>query len=200
MAFGLVLVSCGNANSDPAKGMVENTGPWSLDNDGSYVNYTTIKAGSIAEPNTFTSLTGSVSEDGTAEVTIILDSIHTNIDTRDVRMREFLFKTDQHTYAVITSQIDMAGLSGLEVGARAVQSIEINVALAGASNVYDADVFVTRAGPNTVSVETRAPILVKPDDFGVQADIDYLQELAGLPSITPVVPVNFSLLFEAFDA
>jgi hypothetical protein len=196
-ASGLALTACGGAPSSSTGNVaeVENTGPWSLDSTASYINYTTIKAGEIGEPNTFNSMDGKVGEDGAAEVTIVLDSIVTNIDSRDSRMREFVFKTNEHPYAVIRSNIDMASLSSLADGERTAQVIAVNVELAGASNSYDADVFVTRIGRNSVLVDTRVPINVHPKDFGLQEGVDHLQELALLNSIMALVPVNFSLKF-----
>jgi len=55
---------------------------------------------------------------------------------------------------------------------------------------------VTRLGPNKVLVSSAAPVYVHADDFGLQSGVDKLQELAKLSSITPVVPVSFSLMFE----
>ena len=46
-----------------------------------------------------------------------------------------------------------------------------------------------------VLVESAAPVLLHIGDFGLTDGLATLQELAGLPSITPVSPVSFSLLF-----
>ncbi|MBO6764411.1 MAG: hypothetical protein JJ918_05650 [Maricaulis sp.] len=47
-----------------------------------------------------------------------------------------------------------------------------------------------------VLVETTQPVLLHVDDFGLTDGLATLQDLAGLPSITPVVPVTASLVFE----
>jgi len=57
----IALAGCGS------KAAPENTGPWLLDSKESSISYVTIKNGSIGEANTFSMLSGEVSEGGKAE-------------------------------------------------------------------------------------------------------------------------------------
>lgn len=169
---------------------------WSVKGDESNVSFVTVKADSLGEVHHFTSVTGTVSDAGEAKITIPLNSVETNVDVRNERMREFLFETMKFPDAVITAHLDMAALEKLAVGERTRMTLEATVGLHGQEADIEPDVYVTHVADGKVLVETAAPVLVTADDFALQPGVDKLKELAGLPSITPVVPVTFSLMFE----
>ena len=169
---------------------------WYLNPAQSGVNYTTIKAGATAENNYFTTIDGTVSPQGAAEISITLDSLVTNIDTRDSRMKEFVFDTPNFPLASIKTNIDMKSFSTLRKGGQKPYETELVVSLKDISATFSAQTLVTRLGPNKVLVSSAAPVYVHADDFGLQPGVDKLQQLAKLSSITPVVPVSFSLMFE----
>ena len=58
------------------------------------------------------------------------------------------------------------------------------------------DVLVTRLGVNEVRVDTTAPLILDIEDFGFEAGIAKLKELANLESISPIVSATVSLTFE----
>ncbi|MEO1405773.1 MAG: YceI family protein, partial [Pseudomonadota bacterium] len=84
----------------------------------------------------------------------------------------------------------------LEIGESADVVVRFDLALHGETAGYDIDAKVTRLGANRVSVDNTAPLILYPDDFNLLDGLGELQALAGLDSITPVVPVNVSLVFE----
>lgn len=45
-------------------------------------------------------------------------------------------------------------------------------------------------------VDNKAPLLIDAEEFGFEAGLAKLQELAGLESITPVVSATVALTFE----
>jgi len=194
LSAAMFLSACGggNASSETA----ERSGAWDLKSAQSTINYTTVKNNTIAENNTFTLFSGSVEENGDVTIDIALNSVQTNIDTRDERMKKFVFKTNEYPSAEITTSLSMDALSALEIGARLPVVNKISVSLAGLTQSFDTQFMVTRVGTNEVLVESAAPILVSAEDFGLEAGVAKLQELAKLQSITPVVPVSFSLYFE----
>ncbi|WP_217352030.1 hypothetical protein [Ruegeria sp. HKCCA6837] len=67
-------------------------GTWTLDSDNSHLAYGTIKKNAVGEVNSFSKLSGHVTQDGHAEITIDLSSVETNIDIRNERMIEFVFR------------------------------------------------------------------------------------------------------------
>lgn len=196
--FGLfaagLLSACGGSSAPTAD--IARSGPWDLNAKPSKISYLTIKNGDIAENNTFSLFSGSVSPAGEVSIDIALNSLATNIDTRDVRMKKIVFNTDNYPSALITTALALGDFEAMETGARKAVSSEVTVSLAGLSSRYDAEFMVTRLGANSALVESAAPILVGAADFGLTEEVAELQALAKLDSITPVVPVSFSLVFE----
>ena len=54
---------------------------------------------------------------------------------------------------------------------------------------------VVRSGENVYDVASADPIMIRASDFSLLESIKTLQEMAGLQSIEPVVPVTFNLRF-----
>jgi hypothetical protein len=184
------------AAQDVAKVDVEKTGPWNLISGQSSISFITTKKGTVSEVHTFKELSGSARVDGKTSVLIALDSVETNIDIRNERMREHLFETGTYPNIKIGAQIDLTALENLALGARQNSKGAFNVELHGQSKDYEADMWITRLTANKVLVESREAVVVHAEDFALNAGIDKLQELANLPSISPTVPVHFSLVFE----
>lgn len=178
------------------KGEAEKTGPWSLVSAESGMTYVTIKNGSLGEVNTFRMMDGSVSESGQAEFTVFLDSVDTNNEIRDPRMREILFETATYPSAKVTANLDMAQFADLPIGGTETVLLDMTLDLHGISEQFDFYVLVTRLGANKVRVDNKAPLLIDAEDFGFEAGLAKLQELAGLDSITPVVSATVALTFE----
>lgn len=171
------------------------SGDWQLDTERSTLSFVSIKSGEIAEAHSFSGLSGSVATDGRAELVIDLDTVETGIDIRNERMREHLFQTDRFATARVTTTLDLAALADLGVGERRSLTLPSVLDLHGMRLDLEADVTVTDIDGRQVLVESRAPVMVHVEDFGLAGGLATLQELAGLPSITPVSPVSFSLLF-----
>ncbi len=184
------LISLATACSQPVTG-----GDWRLDGDRSQLSFVSIKSGDIAESHSFSGLSGSVAEDGRAELVIDLATVETGIDIRNERMREHLFRVERFPQARVTTAVSLADLADLEIGERRRMELEATLSLHGQSVDLLAPVIVTDVDGRHVLVESAAPILFHVADFGLSDGLAMLQELAGLPSITPVSPVSFSLLF-----
>lgn len=172
---------------------------WTLSSEESRIGFVSVKAGAFAESHSFKEVQGAVSEDGAAEIVISLDSVETNIDIRNERMREFLFETDKHPTATVAATIDLDAFSELETGARDSIAFTGEVTLHGVTAPFETTLTVTRLSDARVLVETTDPVILYTDEFGLTAGVDKLRELAGLPSITPAVPVSASLVFERND-
>ena len=170
-------------------------GDWRLDGEASNLAFVSIKAGETAEAHRFTALSGTVDEAGQAEILIDLDSVATGIEIRDERMREHLFETETYPQARIAATVDLAALAEMSPGDRIVLPLEAVLELHGTTFPIETEVIVTDIGGGRVLVESTAPILLHVGDFGLGEGLGVLQDLAGLPSITPVSPVSFSLLF-----
>jgi len=188
----LALAACSQAPAEPPA----LTGTqWTLDNEASELSYVTIKSGEIAEANSFEGLSGSVAADGTASVTIDLASVSTGIDIRDERMREVFFVVTDNPSATVTAQIDPAAFEALAIGESAQTTLDATLSLKGIEAPLSAEVTVTRAGADKVLAVSNAPVIIDASRFELIDGLGQLQELANLPSITPVVPVSFALTF-----
>lgn len=198
-ALGLALAACSqspdNAGDSAAATAPAAAGDWAIDAAASHVDYVSIKAGEVAEANRFEKLTGSVGADGAARVEIDLASVNTGVEIRDERMREIFFQVAEFPTAVITAQLDPAKFAALEVGQVVVQPVTAKVAVKGMEADVEAQVQIARIADNRVIAATTRPIIITTDMFGLTDELGELRALAQLPSISPAVPVTFTLAF-----
>jgi hypothetical protein len=169
---------------------------WTVDTANSTFGFASIKNGDLAEVHEFGALDGEVSERGAAEIRVQLASVDTRIDIRNERMRDLLFNVAQFPLATIKAQVEIAGYEDLEIGARTGAEIEIDVEANGESATYYAIVNVTRIDEGAVSVSAAEPIMVDATEFGYGAGIEALRNVAGLDSISVIVPVTFDIVLE----
>ncbi len=192
-AAALTLTAC--APGAPEAPSVDK-GSWALNGDASRLSYVSVKADEIAETNEFKALSGSVSEAGEAVLEIDLASVSTGVDIRNERMREVFFEVANNPKAAITAAIDARSFASLKVGDNNIENVEGTLSMKGVEIDVEAEVDVTRTGPDRVTVVTTKPVIVAAESLELTDGLAQLQELANLPSITPVVPVTFSLTFE----
>lgn len=170
---------------------------WTLDAAGSKLAFGSIKKGSVGEVHSFESLSGTVGADGAVAVTIDLTSVQTNIDIRNERMMEHVFKGLAE--AQLTAQLDMAELNAIPVGGSSVIDIEGILSLIGTEVEVEAEMFVARMSDSQVLVTTNDMIFLSTEEAGITAGIDKLMELAKLPSIARAAPVTLRLMFTMDD-
>jgi hypothetical protein len=171
-------------------------GAWTLDPAGSRLGYVSIKAGEVAENNRFDKLSGTVAADGTASLDIDLASVNTGVDIRNERMREIFFGVAENPKATVTAKLDPAAFAALAVGQSLTRPLTASVALKGAASEIETEVLVTRVSDDRVTVVPTAPVIISTDMFGLTDELGELRALAQLPSITPAVPVTFTLAFK----
>lgn len=170
---------------------------WTLDNDASQVSFVSVKAGDAGEVHRFTEISGALSADGNASVTIQLASVDTLIPLRDERMRELLFQTDMFPTASLSATIDMDALEAIESGDSMDLAAILALDLHGHQISVAADMIVARLGDRKLMVSSRKPIIVNAASVDLVTGVEALREIAGLPSISKAVPVSFVLTFEA---
>lgn len=189
-----VLAVAGCSTAPEASAPLE--GDWSLVSDASHIAFVSIKADNVGEAHRFKTASGGVDAKGTASVAIDLSSVDTKVDIRDERMRDILFQVGQFPNAIVGTQIDPAVIKTLAIGEQKQVNAPLSLDLHGVAASLDAMLMVTRISDDRVLVETPAPIIVDATQFGLGERLEQLREIAGLPSITPVVPVTASLIFE----
>jgi polyisoprenoid-binding protein YceI len=181
--------------SDAPAAAVATEGEWKVDSAASHISYVSLKAGEIAETNHFDRLSGTVGSDGTARIEIDLASVNTGVEIRDTRMREIFFQVADYPTAIITAQLDPAKFSALAVGQMIVQPLTATVALKGMEAGIETNVQVARVSENRVLATTTRPVIITTDMFELTDELGELRALAQLPSISPAVPVTFTLAF-----
>ena len=168
---------------------------WSTVSDESLIAFGSIKSDTIGEVHTFDALTGKVNEKGEVSVSIELASLETNIDIRNERMIEHIFKAAD-AKAELTGEIDFDEVHDLAIGATTTVDFEGEISLAGVSSDVEAEMFVARLSEDRVLVTTSDMLMLSTEDLGIDAGVDKLMELASLPGITRVTPVSVRMVFE----
>ena len=169
---------------------------WSLDNDASQVSFVSVKAGDAGEVHRFNEISGALSSDGNASVTIQLASVDTLIPLRDERMRELLFETNVFPTATLSTDIDMDALNNIEPGANVDMTVTLKLDLRDQKLEIPAEMIVARLGDHRLMVSSRKPVIVNAASVDLVEGIEALRAVANLPSISKAVPVSFVLTFE----
>ena len=169
---------------------------WNLDGEDSAVSFVSTKAINVAEVHRFGTLSGGVDDEGQVTVSISLESVDTGIELRDDRMRGMLFDTENYAAATVSAKVDIEAVGAMAHGESADMVIEGNLDLHGESRPLTMDVVVTRSGDSRLLVVSKKPVVVNAPEFKLGEGVEALREIAGLPSISLAVPVNFVLAFE----
>jgi len=168
---------------------------WQLDPTASNITYMSIKKGHVAETNSFATVNGQISEDGTAVLTIALDSVDTKVDLRNVRMRFLFFETFLHPQAVITTHLDPTVLTDLPNLRRKEVTLPFSLLLHGVKVELTAPVIVSLLTNDRINVATVKPIPILMKDFGLEPGRAKLEDAAGV-TITPLAIVSLNLTFD----
>lgn len=168
---------------------------WMLDGNNSSLKSVSTKKNSVSEVHHFSSMTGTISDDGKATVVIDLSSVETNIPIRNERMQTMLFNVAEFAKTTITTVVDMSQLDNSQIGG--VYSIvnDLTVDLHGVQKTYAAKLTVMRLTENKIAIVSTDPVIVQASDFGLEAGIEKLREVAGLPSIATSVPITFIMVY-----
>lgn len=169
---------------------------WSLNNDQSKLNFISTKNSSKTEIHHFKKLSGSISDQGNATLSIDLNSVETHIPIRNERMQKFLFKVDSFPSAKISLQVDAKKLKSMNPGDSFEAPVQATLDLHGVSNTVESQVRVVALQNGALDVATVWPTVVNVADFDLLEGVKKLQEIAKLKSIDSAVPVTFNLIFE----
>lgn len=169
---------------------------WVLDADASRLSFVSVKAGTVAEANRFTQMSGQVDDDGQATITIQADSVDTGIDIRDERMRSMLLQVGEFPEITVSARVDMAMLESLQTGDTMSMAAEGQLQIRKQSLSITLPLLVSRLAADRLLVSSEQPVIVNAGQVGLMDGIEQLRQAAGLPSITPAVPVTFVLNFK----
>ena len=169
---------------------------WTLDGEASSLSFVSVKAGTAAETHHFNTLSGQVDDDGTAVIMIEAASVDTGIEIRDERMRSLLLQSEEYPSLRVAAQVDLAAVEALAAGASKDMAAEAMLSIRAQELNLTLQIRVARLGDDRLLVTSLQPVIVNAGQIGLLDGIERLREVAGLPSITPAVPVSFVLMFE----
>lgn len=167
---------------------------WSLQNEASSLQFQSIKNGSKIETSSFATLSGTITPEGDATLKVLLDSVDTKVDLRNVRMRFLFFETFQHPEANITARIDPALIADLAEVRRKTIPLPFTLDLHGITRTLEAQLALTLIGDDLIAVSTAEPINISVEEFGLMAGLEKLQEAANV-TIVPSSSVSFDFIF-----
>lgn len=189
LSAGFLAVSASAQSADP----FENG--WTLNAEASQLRFMSVKKGNLAETNSFATLSGLITEDGKAQVRVLLDSVDTNVDLRNVRMRFLFFETFLHPEATITAQLDPAVLTDLHNSRRKIVNLNFSLTLHGVTVEKSAEVAIALINNDRVTVSATTPIALTLSEFNLEGGREKLQDAAKV-TILPLGIVSFDFVFE----
>ena len=167
---------------------------WVLQAESSAINFQSVKNQTKVESSSFVTFSGGIDANGLAELKVLLDSVDTKIDLRNVRMRFLFFETFQFPEAKINLQLAPAMIADLPEKRRKLVTVPYTMQLHGVTKDFTAELAITLVTGDLVAVSTSTPISVAVADFALGGGIQKLQEAAGV-EIIPSATVTFDLLF-----
>ncbi len=171
-------------------------GDWKLVPDESDIAFATIKNSAVVESHTFERFSGEVTLAGAANIRVDLASVETRIPIRNERMGTLLFNIDQFPSLDISSKLDTKSLANMEEGASTHLEVPAKINLHGTEANILLPLVVTRLSSKRFQVVTTKPVIAYASQFGLTKGVEALRLIAKLATITPAVPVTFSLIFE----
>lgn len=171
-------------------------GDWELVPGESDIAFATIKNSAVVESHTFERFSGEVTLSGAANIRVDLASLETRIPIRNERMGTLLFNIDQFPSLDINSKLDVKSLANMEEGASTHLEVPAKINLHGTEANILLPLVVTRLSSKRFQVVTSKPVIAYASQFGLTKGVEALRLIAQLATITPAVPVTFSLIFE----
>lgn len=167
-------------------------GGWEMSPE-SEIYFVSIKNDSIGENNSFERIIGSINDSGQVKVSIDLTSVETGVDIRNERLQKMLFDVLNFPIATINASLSDSQIADLKTSDSArteILTMEIN--LHGKTISKTAHFLVSNSG-NAARITTTRPIIITAEEFGLEAGVAALQQIAGLNSISRSIPVTVDL-------
>lgn len=174
-------------------------GGWQLDRSASSLRFQSIKNGSKVETSNFANFDGALDPDGLATLLVELNSVDTNVDLRNVRMRFLFFETFKFPVAAITTRVEASTLERLAAERRISMPVEFELDLHGVKKTLTADTVLTMFTDNQIAITSESPVTISAEDFSLMEGIIKLQEAANV-EIVPSGSVSFDFTFKRNQA
>lgn len=171
---------------------------WDLDPENSEITFSSVKyedGKKVAETHSFATFTGALEENGTAQIVVKMDSVDTNNDLRNVRMRFLFFESFKFPDGIVTLQVTEDMVQGLAAGSRKAVTVPFDLNIKDVVNQLEADTVVSVIDDNAFSISSSAPIIFRVEEFGLGNNLRKIAETAGGFDIVPTMQLNFELTF-----
>lgn len=189
LCFGLTTQAATAQSANP----FENG--WTLNADASQLRFMSVKKGNVAETHSFATLSGVITEVGSAQIRVLMDSVDTKIDLRNVRMRFLFFETFAHPEMTVAAQLDASQLTDLHSVRRKLVDLNYTLTLHGVSIEKTAEVAITLISNDRITVSATKPIALTLPDFNLEGGREKLEEAANV-AILPLGIVSFDFVFD----
>jgi OOP family OmpA-OmpF porin len=169
---------------------------WDLDLAGSNIHFQSIKKMTKVESSSFATFGGTIEPGGQAKVTVLLESVDTKIDLRNVRMRFLFFETFKFPEATISLQLTPDMVAGLPGLGRKTLTVPYTFEIHGVQKQMESEITVTLINDDMISVASAAPIAIGFEEFGLTENLAKIAEAAGGISIVPSATITFDFVFK----
>jgi polyisoprenoid-binding protein YceI len=171
---------------------------WRVDSAQSTFSFVTTKApkaGSVAvdEVQSFKSVSGTVSDDGSVRFAVDLASVETNVPLRNQRLKDMLFDVANHPEAVFSASTSLDTVKKLHLGQVMDLDLAGQLTIAGQARAVTLPVRIVGLRAGGALVSSRVPVVVKLSDYGLGAGVEALRAVMGLDVLSDSAPVSFSV-------
>jgi hypothetical protein len=158
----------------------------------SKIGFVSIKNNAVGENNFFERVSGNISEGGKVAVRVDLSSVETGIAIRNERLKKMLFEVASFPAATIDAVLTDRQITALKAGGAQSDSVGVSISFHGKTVNKTANLSVSTSGGD-VRVTTTQPIIITAQEFGLEAGVAALQQIAGLNAISRSIPVTVDL-------
>ena len=122
--------------------------------------------------------------------------METGVGIRNERLQKMLFEVASFPTATIAAALTDSQIAALEAGGVQTESVGVSISLHGKTVNKTANLSVSASGGD-VRVTTTQPIVITAQEFGLEAGVAALQQIAGLNAISRSIPVTVDLRLTA---
>jgi len=119
----------------------------------------------------------------------------TLIPIRNERIWQYVLQAEQFASITVSAPLQQDALAKLAIRDSMLLELPLAVTIAKETVTLNAKLRVTKLSANTLQAVTASPLMLNTNSFKLTAGVAKLQELAGLKSIEPLVPVSFNVRF-----
>ena len=171
---------------------------WDLDPEGSFIQFGSVKyekGKEVVETHSFATFESRIEADGTATITVKLDSVNTNNDLRNVRMRFLFFETFKFPEAVVTARLTPDMAIGLQPGAQKTLNIPFEFSIHGSTNQMETSSVITADSEDRIVVASARPVIFNVEEFGLKNNLLKIAETAGGFDIVPKMTIMYQFAY-----